>query len=41
MEHLNPRGSRIVALDKPTELERSAWYFRDYIRQLPLGGEIA
>ena len=40
MEHLNPRGARIVALDKPTELERTAWYFQRYIGQLPMGGEI-
>ena len=27
MEHLNPRGARVVALDKPTDIERSQWYF--------------
>ena len=40
-EHLNPRGSRVVALDKPTERERSQWYFQRYVAQLPPGGEIA
>ena len=39
-EHLNPRGARVVALDKPTERERSQWYFQRYIRHLPAGGEI-
>ena len=40
MEHLNPRGARTVALDKPTEEERGQWYFQRYIRQLPTNGEI-
>ena len=40
-ENLNPRGARVVALSKPTETERSEWYFQRYIRQLPAGGEIA
>ena len=40
MEHLNPRGARVVALDKPTERERSQWYFQRYVSQLPAGGEI-
>ena len=39
-EHLNPRGARVVALDKPTEGERTEWYFQRYIRHLPRGGEI-
>lgn len=39
-EHLNPRGARIVALEKPTERERSQWYFQRYIEKLPAGGEI-
>lgn len=39
-EHLNPRGSRIVALEKPTNLEQSQWYFQRYIRHFPSGGEI-
>ena len=40
MEHLNPRGARVVALDKPTEKERSQWFFQRYVSQLPSGGEI-
>ena len=40
MEHLNPRGARVVALEKPTELERTQWYFQRYIQHLPSGGEI-
>lgn len=39
-EKLNPRVCRIVALDKPTERERSQWYFQRYVSQLPAGGEI-
>lgn len=39
-EHLNPRGARVVALDKPTEREQSQWYFQRYIQHLPAGGEI-
>ncbi len=40
MEHLNPRGARIVALEKPSERERSQWYFQRYIQHLPSAGEI-
>lgn len=39
-EHLNPRGARVVALNKPTEREQSQWYFQRYIRHLPSAGEI-
>lgn len=39
-EHLNPRTSRVVALTKPTEIERGQWYFRRYIKELPNPGEI-
>lgn len=39
-EHLNPRSSRVVALAKPTEVERGQWYFRRYIKELPNPGEI-
>ncbi|MFP5071941.1 polyphosphate kinase 2 [Pseudonocardia nantongensis] len=39
-EHLNPRGARVVALDKPTETERGQWYFQRYIERLPTAGEI-
>lgn len=40
MEHLNPRGARVVALEKPSELERGQWYFQRYIQHLPTAGEI-
>ncbi|MGI9658469.1 MAG: polyphosphate kinase 2 [Gaiellaceae bacterium] len=40
MEHLNPRTARVVALPKPTERERSQWYFQRYIEILPAAGEI-
>ena len=39
-EHLNPRNSRVVALTKPTEVEKGQWYFRRYIKELPNPGEI-
>ncbi|MBL4646886.1 MAG: polyphosphate kinase 2 [Hyphomicrobiales bacterium] len=39
MEHLNPRGARVVALDKPTDRERSQWFFQRYIQHLPAAGE--
>ena len=39
-EHLNPRGARVVALEKPTDEERTQWYFQRYIQHLPSGGEI-
>ncbi len=39
-EHLNPRAMRVVALTKPTEIERGQWYFRRYIKELPNPGEI-
>ncbi|MGL1831983.1 polyphosphate kinase 2 [Rhodocyclaceae bacterium SMB388] len=40
MEHLNPRGARVIALEKPTETERGQWYFQRYIQNLPTAGEI-
>jgi polyphosphate kinase 2 len=40
MEHLNPRGARVVALEKPSERERTQWYFQRYVEQLPSGGEM-
>ncbi len=40
MEHLNPRGARVVALEKPTEQEKGQWYFQRYINHLPTAGEI-
>ncbi|WP_274585173.1 polyphosphate kinase 2 [Neisseria leonii] len=40
MEHLNPRGARVVALEKPTETEKGQWYFQRYIQNLPTAGEM-
>lgn len=40
MEHMNPRGARVVALDKPSETEEGQWYFQRYIEHLPTAGEI-
>jgi hypothetical protein len=40
MEHLNPRGARVVALEKPSEVERGQWYFQRYVSELPTAGEI-
>lgn len=40
MEHLNPRGARVVALPKPTEREQTQWYFQRYAKHLPAAGEI-
>ncbi len=39
-EHLNPRYMRVVALNKPTEVEKQQWYFNRYIKKLPNAGEI-
>jgi polyphosphate kinase 2 len=41
MEHLNPRGARVVALEKPNERESGQWYLQRYVQQLPTRGEIA
>jgi polyphosphate kinase len=40
IEHLNPRGARVVALLKPSDRERTQWYFQRYIQHLPSAGEI-
>ncbi|QGZ63650.1 polyphosphate kinase 2 [Paraburkholderia acidisoli] len=40
MEHMNPRGARVVALEKPSEVERGQWYFQRYVQHLPSAGEI-
>ena len=40
MEHLNPRAARVVALDKPSDVERGQWYFQRYIQHLPTAGEM-
>ena len=40
MEHLNPRGARVVALEKPSDGERGQWYFQRYVEHLPTHGEM-
>ncbi len=40
LEHMNPRGCRLVALEKPTEKDRGQWYFQRYVEHLPTLGEI-
>ena len=40
MEHLNPRGAKVIALEKPTEQEQGQWYFQRYIQHLPIKGDI-
>jgi polyphosphate kinase len=40
MEHLNPRGAQVVALETPSERERTQWYFQRYVQHLPAAGEI-
>lgn len=39
-EHLNPRGARVVALEKPSDLEKTQWYFQRYTQHLPSAGEM-
>jgi len=39
-EHLNPRGARVVALEKPNDKEKTQWYFQRYVNHLPSAGEI-
>nr|WP_307851851.1 polyphosphate kinase 2 [Williamsia sp. CHRR-6] len=39
-EHLNPRGARVVALEKPSERESTQWYFQRYVQHFPAAGEI-
>jgi len=40
MEHLNPRGAHVIALEKPNEREKGEWYYQRYIKHLPTAGEI-
>ena len=40
IEHMNPRGTRVVALNKPSDVEKTQWYFQRYTAHLPSGGEI-
>ena len=39
-EHLNPRGARVIALEKPSDIEKTQWYFQRYTKFLPSAGEI-
>ena len=39
-EHLNPRGTRVVALLTPSDTEKTQWYFQRYMQHLPSAGEI-
>ena len=39
-EHLNPRGARVVALEKPSDIEKTQWYFQRYAAHLPSAGEM-
>ncbi|TAE72121.1 MAG: polyphosphate kinase 2 [Bacteroidetes bacterium] len=39
-QHLSPRAMRVVALPKPSEIEKGQWYFQRYIKELPNEGEI-
>lgn len=40
LEHLNPRGARVVALEKPSNVESTQWYFQRYVKHLPSAGEM-
>ncbi len=40
IRYLNPRSMRVVALNKPTDIERGQWYFRRHVKELPNPGEI-
>lgn len=40
IEHLNPRGARVVALDKPSDIQKTQWYFQRYTEHLPSAGEM-
>ncbi len=40
MEHLNPRFARVVALNKPSDVEKGQWFFQRYIEHLPTAGEM-
>ena len=39
-EHINPRGARVIALDKPSDTEKTQWYFQRYTHYLPSAGEM-
>lgn len=39
IEHLSPRETRVVALGKPSDRDRTSWYFERYVAQLPAAQE--
>ncbi len=39
VEHMSPRETRVVALPKPSDRDRTSWYFQRYVSHLPAGGE--
>lgn len=39
-QYLNPKHCRTVALGRPTDEEKSQWYFQKYIKHFPRGGEM-
>lgn len=39
-QNLNPRSAHIIALSKPTETERTQWYFQRYVSHLPAAGDL-
>src|SRR5258708_9423758 len=39
-EHLAPRNTRVVSLPRPSERDRSEWYFQRYVAHLPAAGEL-
>jgi polyphosphate kinase len=41
VEHLAPRSTRVVSLPKPSDRDRSEWYFQRFVRHLPAAGELA
>jgi polyphosphate kinase len=40
VEHLSPRETRVVALGRPSDRDRTSWYFQRWVRHLPAGGEL-
>ncbi len=40
VQHLSPRETRVVALGKPTDRDRTSWYFQRYVAHLPAAQEL-
>jgi polyphosphate kinase 2 len=38
--HLPPRHTRVIALPKPSDVDRTEWYFQRYVRYLPAATEL-